>query len=285
MPGRVLVNGGPPGRAAGGLGSLRLRGWLAPRRRRERCGAVCRATLGGRAEQALGGRLEHGLDEGGPDGRLSGRASAVGGERADGRADDRLVVAPTGQGPGHGLDQRVPEPGVAPPVTAHPARLRPRRLGRGPNIRRRGRFAEERTSRSGGRWAEVRTSGSGGRCAEDPASGSGRAGGLGWRRAARWARSRSAWRRSQNWSGAVSGSRSRASLTPCSSYRWRNNASGLSMTSWSASADMATPWLERTFEYSAASTGTERAPPATAGPPPRRTTDDSDRLDNNNLRN
>src|ERR687897_669831 len=40
---------------------------------------------------------------------------------------------------------------------------------------------------------------------------------------------------------AVSGSRSRASSTPCSSYRWRKSAPGLSMTSWSASADMATP--------------------------------------------
>jgi hypothetical protein len=57
------------------------------------------------------------------------------------------------------------------------------------------------------------------------------------------------------------------------------------MTSWSASADMATPWLERTFEYSAASTGTERAPPAAHWPgPPRRNSDDSSRLDNNNLR-
>src|SRR5918993_1353455 len=74
---------------------------------------------------------------------------------------------------------------------------------------------------------------------------SGAAGGSGGWSGGRWparsARSSSACRRSQNWSGAVSGSRSRASSTPCSSYRWRKSAPGLSMTSWSASADMATP--------------------------------------------
>ena len=86
-------------------------------------------------------------------------------------------------------------------------------------------------ARSGGRRGADRGCGGGGRSE----------GWSGWRLGAGWARSRSVWRRSQNCSGAVSGSRSRASSTPCSSYRWRNSASGLSMTSWSASENMAAP--------------------------------------------
>ena len=63
----------------------------------------------------LGYRPEHRLEEGGPDPGLAGRARARPVEGADGRPHGRLLVAPTGQRPGHGLDQRVPEPGVPPP--------------------------------------------------------------------------------------------------------------------------------------------------------------------------